>query len=85
MDSSGMNVYNRFNRLNTAIQSKIPSYSCKKPIAPQDGSLASLYQSMREAKGKVLTCVTYCNCLSWFGSHERVVLTLISPLAVFTG
>lgn len=41
-----------FSLLNTAIQSEIPSYSGKKPIAIQDGSLASLYHSTREAKEK---------------------------------
>jgi len=41
---------------------------------------------MREAKGKeALTCITCCNYLSWFGCHKRAVLTLIFPLAVFTG
>lgn len=75
-----------FSLLNSAIQSEIPSYSGKKPIALQDGSLASLYYSMREAKGKeALTCIIYCNYLSWFGSHKRVVLTLVFPPAVFTG
>ena len=75
-----------FSLLKSAIQSEIPSYSGKKPITLQDGSLASLYYSMREAKGKeALTCIIYDNYLSWFGSHKRVVLTLVFPLAVFTG
>lgn len=73
-----------FSLLNSATQSDKPSIQVKSPSFSRMDLLASLYHSMRKAKGKAaLTHLTYCNYFSWFEFHKSSTYSSISSGCVY--